>query len=283
MASSVSTRSDTTLVQEDDTETVVDEGERGRGLSMVESVDGEGERSRKNTPTGNEIGESRKLEEGVERDREEQARHTNSEVSGLENDGGLEGEGEVGKEGEGEGGKEGEGEGGMEGEGKGGEGEGRKEGEGEGVKEGDGEGEVCARQMSVVFRQELLNTVHLKIDSRIGLEIAKLSDSHCDIVQLIGRCLPHIVPNVILAKREVRRKIHVYICVCLLHFQIFHGICFMTAYLSLSLSLSLSLCMCQELIPVLLSVIASHPDSKTRDQLLHIMFNLIKRPDRHQR
>ena len=41
--------------------------------------------------------------------------------------------------------------------------------------------------------------------------------------------------------------------------------------------------MSQELIPVLLLVIASHPDSKTRDQLLHMMFNLIKRPDRHQR
>ena len=34
---------------------------------------------------------------------------------------------------------------------------------------------------------------------------------------------------------------------------------------------------------MLLGVVASHPDSKTRDQLLHIMFNLIKRPDRHQR
>ena len=44
-----------------------------------------------------------------------------------------------------------------------------------------------------------------------------------------------------------------------------------------------SFLMSQELIPVLLLVIASHPDSKTRDQLLHMMFNLIKRPDRHQR
>ena len=44
-----------------------------------------------------------------------------------------------------------------------------------------------------------------------------------------------------------------------------------------------SLLASQELIPVLLLVIASHPDSKTRDQLLHMMFNLIKRPDRHQR
>ena len=59
-------------------------------------------------------------------------------------------------------------------------------------------------QMSVLFRQELLNTLHLKIASRIGLEIAKLSDSSTDILQLLGRCLPHIVPNVILAKREVR-------------------------------------------------------------------------------
>ena len=42
-------------------------------------------------------------------------------------------------------------------------------------------------------------------------------------------------------------------------------------------------CVFQELIPVLLGVVANHPDSKTRDQLIHIMFNLIKRPDRHQR
>ena len=62
---------------------------------------------------------------------------------------------------------------------------------------------VSTRNMSVAFRQELLNIVHLKIDSRIGLEIAKLSDSKQDIVELVGRCLPHIVPNVILAKREV--------------------------------------------------------------------------------
>ena len=34
---------------------------------------------------------------------------------------------------------------------------------------------------------------------------------------------------------------------------------------------------------MLLIVIASHPDPKMRDQLLHTMFNLIKRPDRHQR
>ena len=58
-------------------------------------------------------------------------------------------------------------------------------------------------QMSVTFRQELLNIFHLKTDSRIGLEVSKLTDPNVDPVQLLGRCLPHIVPNVILAKREV--------------------------------------------------------------------------------
>ena len=59
-------------------------------------------------------------------------------------------------------------------------------------------------QMSVTFRQELLNIFQLKTDSRIGLEVSKLTDPDVDPVQLLGRCLPHIVPNVILAKREVR-------------------------------------------------------------------------------
>ena len=87
-----------------------------------------------------------------------------------------------------------------------------REKEGEDKKEEEDEGEekeaVNARHMSVAFRQELLSTVHLKIDSRIGLEISRLSDSGCELVQLMARCLPHIVPNVILAKREVC------VCVC---------------------------------------------------------------------
>lgn len=58
-------------------------------------------------------------------------------------------------------------------------------------------------QMSLLFRQELLNVCQVKTDSRIGIEVAKLSDPDLDIVQLLGRCLPHIVPNISLAKREV--------------------------------------------------------------------------------
>ena len=161
-ASAVSTRSDVTLVHDDDAETVIDEGERGRGLSTVESMDSEGERSRKNTLTEDNRGGEREDEK-----KKEQVEDTNPAANSLEKDD-------------------------LEGEGVGGE------------AEGEGEGEVSSHHMSVVFRQELLNTVHLKMDSRIGLEIAKLSDPQYDVVQLIGRCLPHIVPNVILAKREVR-------------------------------------------------------------------------------
>ena len=58
-------------------------------------------------------------------------------------------------------------------------------------------------RMSVAFRQKLLDILHLKTDTRIGLEVVKLADPGVDVIQLLGRCLPHVVPNVILAKREV--------------------------------------------------------------------------------
>ena len=193
--SAVSTRSDATLVHEDDTETVVDEtetvvveAERGRAISVAESADDGRQMSRQSTLTAGNGGDGRKTESvgggGGEGEREEEEEEEEEEeaeevipashpVNGLV--------------------------------------EGKRECEGENVKDGgreeegerEGKGELSARHMSVVFRQELLNTVHLKIHSRIGLEIAKLSDTKCDIVQLVGRCLPHIVPNVILAKREV--------------------------------------------------------------------------------
>ena len=57
---------------------------------------------------------------------------------------------------------------------------------------------------------------------------------------MLGRCLPHIVPNVLLAKRE-------------------------------------------ELIPLIICTATLHPDAKERDDLLNILFNLIKRPDADQR
>ena len=72
----------------------------------------------------------------------------------------------------------------------------------------DGELEISVDQgkkqhMSVSFRQELLGVCQVKTDSRITLEVAKLAEPDFDIVQLLGRSLPHVVPNVSLSKREV--------------------------------------------------------------------------------
>ena len=39
----------------------------------------------------------------------------------------------------------------------------------------------------------------------------------------------------------------------------------------------------QELIPIMLCVLSRHPDSKVREQLLHHMYNITKKPDRNQR
>ena len=67
----------------------------------------------------------------------------------------------------------------------------------------EGEPRMRFRHMSLSFRQALLSLTELKSDTRIGLEVAKLADPQLDVVQVFGRCLPHVVPNVILAKREV--------------------------------------------------------------------------------
>ena len=74
----------------------------------------------------------------------------------------------------------------------------------EGEGEGGERGESTKFHMSVAFRQELLNTLLVKTDSRVAVEVGKLCEPGNDSIQLLGRCLPHIVPNVILAKREVR-------------------------------------------------------------------------------
>jgi hypothetical protein len=56
--------------------------------------------------------------------------------------------------------------------------------------------------MSTAFRQALLATVQTTLNSRLGQEVARLDDAAETPVMVFGRCLPYIVPNVILAKRE---------------------------------------------------------------------------------
>ncbi|XP_016127193.1 lisH domain and HEAT repeat-containing protein KIAA1468 homolog isoform X4 [Sinocyclocheilus grahami] len=96
------------------------------------------------------------------------------------------------------------------------------------------------RKLSPVFHQALLSFCRMSADSRLGSEVSRIADSEQSVMLMLGRCLPHIVPNVLLAKRE-------------------------------------------ELIPLILCTACLHPEPKERDQLLHILFNLIKRPDDEQR
>ena len=58
--------------------------------------------------------------------------------------------------------------------------------------------------MSVSFRQELLNVCQLKTDTKLDGEVAKLASPGMDVVQMMGRTLPHIVPHMMHNKREVR-------------------------------------------------------------------------------
>ena len=39
----------------------------------------------------------------------------------------------------------------------------------------------------------------------------------------------------------------------------------------------------QELLPIILCLSLQHPDAKERDNLLHLLFNLVRRPDYNQR
>ncbi|XP_051970628.1 RAB11-binding protein RELCH homolog isoform X1 [Xyrauchen texanus] len=96
------------------------------------------------------------------------------------------------------------------------------------------------RKLSPAFHQALLSFCRMSADSRLGSEVSQIADSEQSVMLMLGRCLPHIVPNVLLAKRE-------------------------------------------ELIPLILCTACLHPEPKERDQLLHILFNLIKRPDDEQR
>uniref|UniRef100_A0A8B9T454 RAB11 binding and LisH domain, coiled-coil and HEAT repeat containing n=1 Tax=Anas platyrhynchos TaxID=8839 RepID=A0A8B9T454_ANAPL len=91
------------------------------------------------------------------------------------------------------------------------------------------------RKLSPAFHQALLSFCRMSADSRLGSEVSRIADSEKSVMLMLGRCLPHIVPNVLLAKREVRN-------------------------------------------PEILLFIFTRID-----QLLHILFNLIKRPDDEQR
>ena len=60
--------------------------------------------------------------------------------------------------------------------------------------------------MSVSFRQELLSVCQLKTDPKLDGEVAKLASPSLDVIQMLGRSLPHIVPHMMHNKREVCKE-----------------------------------------------------------------------------
>ncbi|XP_070574126.1 RAB11-binding protein RELCH homolog isoform X2 [Ptychodera flava] len=101
--------------------------------------------------------------------------------------------------------------------------------------------EPCRNNMSSAFKKALLDSPYSQsLDNRLTVEVSKIAESNENVVLMLARSLPHIVPNVLLAKRE-------------------------------------------ELIPLILCTVSLHPDPKERDNLLNILFNLIKKPDEEQR
>ncbi|XP_018583392.1 RAB11-binding protein RELCH homolog [Scleropages formosus] len=59
------------------------------------------------------------------------------------------------------------------------------------------------RNLSPAFHKALLSFCRTSIDSRLGSEVSHIASSEESLLLTLGRCLPHIVPNVLLAKREV--------------------------------------------------------------------------------
>ncbi|KAJ7408741.1 hypothetical protein WISP_118830 [Willisornis vidua] len=62
------------------------------------------------------------------------------------------------------------------------------------------------RKLSPAFHQALLSFCRMSADSRLGSEVSRIADSEKSVMLMLGRCLPHIVPNVLLAKREINHK-----------------------------------------------------------------------------
>ncbi len=85
-------------------------------------------------------------------------------------------------------------------------------------------------------------------------QLAKVAREDQSAVLIFGSSLPHIVPNVLLNKREVRQ--------------------------ASARARSLTAAACEkDLIPVILSVIRNHPEHAVRDHLTSLLFNLAKKPD----
>lgn len=64
---------------------------------------------------------------------------------------------------------------------------------------------ISERNSNHFMRDMLYNaTAVYNFAKKIALQVSRIADSEKSVMLMLGRCLPHIVPNVLLAKREVR-------------------------------------------------------------------------------
>ncbi|XP_028391944.1 RAB11-binding protein RELCH-like [Dendronephthya gigantea] len=61
---------------------------------------------------------------------------------------------------------------------------------------------LSQRKICPILKQALLNIAQVQHDSRVSNEVTRLAETEESAVLVLARCLPHIVPNVLLNKRE---------------------------------------------------------------------------------
>ena len=67
----------------------------------------------------------------------------------------------------------------------------------------------CHRNVSEAFQRALMGTVVKPVETleaRLQEEVSHIGTTGTQVVEMLARCLPHIIPNVLLAKREVKKK-----------------------------------------------------------------------------
>uniref|UniRef100_A0A8C4PZK3 RAB11 binding and LisH domain, coiled-coil and HEAT repeat containing n=1 Tax=Eptatretus burgeri TaxID=7764 RepID=A0A8C4PZK3_EPTBU len=91
--------------------------------------------------------------------------------------------------------------------------------DGKKIVEGQGSNDTSFKQtcrsLPSTFLRALLSVYQTAPDTRLGSEVSCLPDSDGGAVLMLSRCLPHIVPNVLLAKRE--ELIPLILCTACLH------------------------------------------------------------------
>lgn len=68
---------------------------------------------------------------------------------------------------------------------------------------------LCCRNIPEKFKEMLVHLTQTQkplSDNRIAMELQEVAESGSEVILMLARCLPHVVPNILLAKREVNNR-----------------------------------------------------------------------------